>query len=91
VVPLDLVEKISNAVAAEPGSNVDVIVVVSASGEAGRVELLVALKRNRIASRRLLNLSREEPVVFERQLRTRLQEMASCSSRVERQSGGPFR
>lgn len=74
-VSLDVIAQISRVVAAETDL-VDLIIVASTSAEANRVELLVTLARRDIHSRRvLLNLSRREPAVFERQLRARLHEL----------------
>jgi hypothetical protein len=75
-VSLDLVEKISRAVAAEQNPHVEHITIVSTSAEAHRVELLVTLGRAPLEQRRfLLNLSRHEPAAFERQLRAELFEV----------------
>jgi len=75
-VSLDLVVAISRAVAAEEGLNVQLITVASTSAEAHRVELLVTLMRIPFEPRRvLLNLSRKEPAIFERQLRAKLHEV----------------
>ena len=75
-VSLDLVMAISRAVAVEEGLNVQGITVASSNAEAHRVELLVTLVRLPFESRRvLLNLSRKEPAIFERQLRAKLHEI----------------
>ena len=78
LVSLDLVEAISRAVAAEENMGVERVTVASTSAEAHRVELLVTLVRHPFERCRvLLNLSREEPVAFEQQLRAKLHEMRS--------------
>ena len=73
-VSLDLVEAISQAVAAEEGLNVQRITVASTSAESHRVELLVTLGHPSELRRILLNLNRKEPATFERQLRAKLHE-----------------
>ena len=76
LVSLDLVEKISRAVAAEQNPHVERITIASTSAEAHRVELLVTLGQYPFEQRRfLLNLSRKEPAAFERQLRAKLLEV----------------
>jgi hypothetical protein len=73
---LDVVAQITRAVAAEQSPHVERIIIASTSGEANRVELLVTLAQYGCVRRRLmLNLSRKEPAVFERQLRARLDEV----------------
>jgi hypothetical protein len=73
---LDVVAQITRAVAAEQSPHVERIVIASTSGEGSRVESLVTLAEYGCVRRDLmLNLSRKEPAVFERQLRARLDEV----------------
>lgn len=78
-VSLDVVAQISRAVAAEHNPYVERIAIASTSAEAHRVELLVTLGRHPEQRRLLLNLSREEPAAFERQLRAKLFEVRHLS------------
>lgn len=79
---LDVVARISRSVAAEQGPHVERITVASTSAEARRVELLVTLAPWPFQPRRLLlNLSRNEPVAFERQLRAKLHEVRRLFAR----------
>jgi hypothetical protein len=74
---LDVVAQITRAVAAEQSPHVERITIASTSGDGDRVELLVTLAQYGRNVRRylMLNLSRKEPAAFERQLRTRLDEV----------------
>jgi hypothetical protein len=81
-VSLDVVAEISRAVAAQ-NPNIERITVASTSAEGHRVELLVTLGQYPFEQRHLLlNLSRKESAIFERQLRARLQEVRQGSIRL---------
>lgn len=75
-VSLDDVATISRAVVAEQSPEVERITIVSTSADGHRVELLVRLGKYRVEQPRfLLNVSRQEPAAFERQLRAKLREV----------------
>jgi hypothetical protein len=81
-VSLDVVAEISRAVAAQ-NPYIERITVASTSAEGHRVELLVTLGQYPFEQRHLLlNLSRKESAIFERQLRARLQEVRQGSIRL---------
>jgi hypothetical protein len=82
-IPLDVVNRISRAVAAEQGAKIEAVTIASADAESGRVELLIALADcDREPCRILLNLSRNKPNVLEEQLRSKLTEArASAAAR----------
>ena len=79
-VSLDVVTRITAAVAAERSKTVDAITIASADAESGRVELLVALAGcNAEPCRILLNIDRKEPEALEAELRSRLAEAIAAA------------
>lgn len=81
-VPLDVVSTISRAVASEQGPLVEIVTIASSDGEAGRVELLIAVGDRPELDRFMLNLDRHTPAIFELQLRAALkQALAPYQSR----------
>jgi hypothetical protein len=67
------IHQIGSRIAAEYGSDIDVLCVASNQGGEGRVEVLVTIAGERQPDRVLLNLARTNRETFERTLRAMLQ------------------
>ena len=84
-ISLDVVAQITRALAAKAGPDVTQITIASASADTHRVELLVTLARSPFEPRRvMLNLSRRDRVIFERQLWAQLQQVTYRSAAGEK-------
>ena len=80
-VSLDVVTRITAAVAAERSKTIDAITIASADAESGRVELLVALAGcSAEPCRILLNIDRKQPQALEAELRLKLTEAIASAS-----------
>lgn len=80
-VSLDVVTRITAALAAEQSKTIDAITIASADAESGRVELLVALAGcNAEPCRILLNVDRKQPEALEAELRSKLAEAIASAT-----------
>ena len=80
-VSLDIVTRITAALAAEWSNQIDAITVASADAESGRVELLVALAGcSAEPCRILLNIDRKQPQALEAELRSKLTEAIATAA-----------
>ena len=82
----DEVTKISRAVARDYDGALEVIGVASTEGGTGRVELLITISGcHRDPCVLMLNLTRAEPVAFERELRSKFREALAAHAAPSRQ------
>ena len=80
-VSIEIVTRITAAVAAERSDTIDAITVASADAESGRVELLVALADCSVEPCRILiNIDRKRPEALEAELRSKLTEAIAAAS-----------